>query len=301
MASVDRIRRSVGGTCLAGVMLASIVFPIRVESPGVIAADGAVVQAHRELGAASGIARPAVEALDLICADSAKLVRGAFTAENNTWGKEALAGWSQCVGIGAGEAGGVLARWTWDWLDSGDKVKGYPAIVFGQKPGHPTTTSLLPRRLSAIGSASVSWNVDYARTGRGNLAFDIWLTSTANPATFAAPPIAHEIMIWLDAYGGMTPGGHLLESVTLDGLAYDLYVDENSRRGWRYVVFRSVAPQTGTGRIDLLAFTNFLVMRKLIAGDEFVASIELGNEVVSGTGDTRVSAYSVSIAGTSPN
>ena len=42
-------------------------------------------------------------------------------------------------------------------------------------------------------------------------------------------------------------------------------------------------------------FAGFLQSRNLISGDLFLTSIELGNEVITGTGRTEVRAYKVTI------
>src|SRR5689334_2708407 len=74
-------------------------------------------------------------AIALNCADQVTLDIGSYRAENNTWGKGGLRGWSQCIGIAANARGTVAGRWTWNWPNSDDHVTAYPEIIFGQKPG----------------------------------------------------------------------------------------------------------------------------------------------------------------------
>ena len=149
--------------------------------------------------------------------------------------------------------------------------------------------------MSSIRVASVSYDVSSNHTGIGNTAFDVWLTSTGTPTTFSAPPITHEVMIWLDAYGGMRPEGDLFEQAVVDGVLYDVYVAENVGQGWRYVAFLRTTPQLGAGTIDLTAFLSHVRSMNLATGDEYVAAIEFGNEVISGAGETRLDAYAVSL------
>jgi hypothetical protein len=93
----------------------------------------------------------------------------------------------------------------------GDNVKAYPEVVFGHKPGYPQINHL--DAAAQGGSASlqtivVDYDVQTEREGAGNLAIDMWLTSVPNPNTFAAPPITHEVMIWLEVFGPMyAPAG----------------------------------------------------------------------------------------------
>jgi len=229
------------------------------------------------------------------CDDEALIDSADYRAENNTWGKGNLSGWSQCIGIGTGADGALAGRWTWDWLNSGSNVKGYPEIIFGQKPGTTTTTKALPIRISDIGSASIFYDVTSSNTGSGNVAFDLWLTDTPNPSTFGVPPITHEIMIWLDRQGGMGPGGAFSERVSLDGPTYAVFVADHWGDGWKYIAFISAKPALGTGTIDLVSFLSYMREKNLVTGDEYLASIEFGNEVVTGNGETIVKRYTVSI------
>ncbi|MBI3902155.1 MAG: hypothetical protein HY306_04330 [Nitrosomonadales bacterium] len=241
----------------------------------------------------STAAQPSDEALD--CADHAVAQSGPFRVENNTWGKGVFESWSQCVNIRDRGVGRVSAHWTWNWPDTEGGVQAYPEVIFGQKPGKQTTTNTLPRNLGDIQTATVS--LDYAsyHTGAGNLSFDIWLADTAKPTEFAVPPITHEIMIWLDSYGDMKPSSHPVGRVSINGFDYEIFVSEKIGKGWRYIAFQRTQVQTGSVRLDLVPFFSYLKSNKLITGNEFVASIELGNEIIRGAGETRIDSYSASI------
>ncbi len=229
------------------------------------------------------------------CDDWALLDLGEYQAQNNTWGKGTLSGWSQCIGIGNNDDGTLIARWTWDWLNSGGNVKAYPEIVFGQKPGSSTTTASLPAQINSIRSATVTYDVASTYTGSGNLAFDIWLTDTDNPSTWGVPPITHEIMIWLDYYGSMSPGGAWQGREMIDGATYSVYVGEKYGDGWRYIAFVRAPRQQGAGTLELAAFLTYLREKGLVTGEEYLASIEFGNEVAGGTGETLLNIYSISV------
>jgi len=229
------------------------------------------------------------------CSDGALINAGDYQAQNNTWGKGDLSGWSQCIGIGMEADGTLLGRWTWDWLNSGSNVKAYPEIIFGKKPGSATTSKVMPIKISDIGAATVSYDVSSTYTGSGNVAFDLWLTNTPNPSTWAVPPITSEIMIWLDRQGAMAPGGAYSERVNLDGSTYAVYVADKWGQGWRYIAFVSAESRLGVGTLDLVSFLSYMRENNLVTGDEYLASIEFGNEVVTGTGETIVKRYTVSI------
>jgi hypothetical protein len=231
----------------------------------------------------------------MICDDEALINSGDYRAENNTWGKGNLSGWSQCIGIGTGADGALAAHWTWDWLNSGSNVKAYPEIIFGQKPGNTTTTKALPIRLSNIGLLTVSYDVSSNYSGSGNVAFDIWLTDTSNPSTWGVPPITHEIMIWIDRQGGLSPGGTFSERASLNGSTYAVFVAPKWGEGWEYVAFFSPESRLGAGTLDLGSFIAYMQETKLATGAEYLASIEFGNEIATGSGETIVKSYSVSL------
>jgi cellulose 1,4-beta-cellobiosidase len=233
--------------------------------------------------------------MPLNCDDWALIDVAGYQAQNNTWGKGDLTGWSQCIGLQAAEDGSIMARWTWDWLNSGGNVKAYPEISFGQKPGGPSTSPDLPLKVNQVGSAKVTYDVYSANDSGGNLAFDIWLTDTDNPDTFDSPPITHEIMVWLDSFGGLGPGGKFKERATIGGVEYNVFVAYNWGSGWTYVAFDRVKHQLGSGTLEMADFLEYMMANDLATGEEYMASIEFGNEVTHGTGETILNQYFISV------
>jgi serralysin len=238
----------------------------------------------------------AASAVNLQCEDWALVNLGEFQAQNNTWGKGTLEGWSQCIGLGSNPDGSLAARWTWDWPKSGlSGVKAYPEIVFGQKPGGPTTSPSLPIQLQSLHSAKVDYDVSSSSTGRNNLAFDIWLTDSPNPDTWGVPPITHEVMIWIDGLDRMSAGGSWVEKTDIDGESYMVFVGENWGDGWTYIAFVSDDSLFGQGTLDVASFLQYMIKNNLATGEVYLASIELGNELVDGTGETILHRYEITI------
>lgn len=229
------------------------------------------------------------------CDDEALINSGDYRVENNTWGKGNLSGWSQCIGIEPAIDGAITAHWTWDWLNAGYNVKAYPEIIFGQKPGGATTTKALPIRLSDIDLLTVSYDVSSSNSGSGNVAFDIWLTDNPDPMIFGTPPITHEIMVWLDQQGGLGPSGNFKERVTINGSIYAVFVAPKWGEGWEYVAFFSPESRLGAGTVDLGSLLEYMQQKNLATGAEYLASIEFGNEIATGSGETMVKSYSVSL------
>jgi hypothetical protein len=233
--------------------------------------------------------------IPLNCDDGASVVSGLYRAENNTWGKGTLSGWSQCIGLRLGPDGTLAGSWTWNWLNSGTNVKAYPEIIFGQKPGTSTTSPDLPAKISSVGALTMAYDFTSTHTGSGNIAFDIWLTNTQDSAKWGVSPITHEIMIWLGSYGGMRPGGHWVEQVKIDGTLFDVYTAEKWGDGWRYIAFAPAKNLPGAGSLNLVSFLSYMQGKSITTGDEYIASIEFGNEVAGGAGETTLNKYAVSL------
>jgi hypothetical protein len=217
---------------------------------------------------------PAARPVILECGVWARIDVGDYQAYNNPWNKDDESGWSQCIGLGHASDGTIMGRWTWDWPYS-DHVVSYPMIFYGRKPPSSTSNDILPVAILDIGSATVSY--DISSTHR------------------SVPPITHEIMIWLEAYGGMRPAGRLFGRVTIQNNVYQMYIADNFAQGQRYIAFASETSQLGEGRLNLHDFLWYLRENGFVTGEEYLGSIEIGNEIRYGVGETIVNAYEISI------
>jgi hypothetical protein len=70
---------------------------------------------------------------------------------------------------------------------------------------------------------------------------------------------------------------------------------ESVGHGWQYIAFLRTTPQLGRGTIDLAAFLAHVRSMGLATGDEYLAAIEFGNEVIRGRGETKLHAYAVTL------
>lgn len=235
-------------------------------------------------------------AIALNCTPASTADVGQYMTENNTWGSKGATGWTQCMGGVTHGKNGISAQWTWDWKYQGDNVKAYPEVVFGHKPGYPkSTTSTLPRRLASLQTIVVDYDVQTEREGAGNLAIDMWLTSVPNPNTFAAPPITHEVMIWLEVFGPMYTGGQQVDKVRINDTLYRVFVGEKFGLGWRYVAFAPNSPMKMQDSMDLMPFFVYLKGKGLITTQEYLATVNFGNEIISGAGDTKLNRFAVTV------
>jgi len=222
-----------------------------------------------------------------LCADWEEFSIGDYLFQNNVWGKGSISDYEQCLFEASG--GGFPAGWHWIWPQPGGGVKAYPEVIFGHKPWNASSTTLdLPVQLSEDPEITAAYDITQDASGSYNLAFDIWLTST-NPPT--GNTITREIMIWLDR-NIIVAAGTFQETVTIDSESYDFYRADFA--DWTYLAFVKTAPEfSGNTRIDL--FFDYLVGEGHITAAEYCASIEFGNEVISGSGQTELTSYSVTI------
>ncbi len=109
-------------------------------------------------------------------------------------------------------------------------------------------------------------------------------------------------MIWLESYGSMAPGGNWQEKTTIDGTPYSVYTAKHWGDGWDYVAFLRAKPQgdassplNAADSINLVSFLSYMQSKGLITGQEYLASIEFGNEVVGGKGETILNKLTVSV------
>jgi glycosyl hydrolase family 12 len=221
------------------------------------------------------------------CQDEAWLTAGSYAVQNNQWGRGPITDYSQCVGMGGvADDGSVSARWTWRWPKDPGEVKGYPAIVFGQKPGYPVTPNTnLPRQINAISQLTSAWSTRSTYTGRGQLTFDLWLTRDATRyPSFPQTPITHEVMVAVEPYGNYGLDRNpawFVEEITINGVRYKTYKADNFPPGgsqqWRFLVFQMLTPMT-QGTLEFKPLFDYLKSRGFITGSEYLSSLEFGTE-----------------------
>lgn len=242
---------------------------------------------------------PAAPGLNLrmVCEESATVGSGSYLVENNVWGKANLTDWSQCIGATNSAQRGLAARWTWDWKYQGDNVKAYPEVIFGHKPGYlSSTTTQLPRRLGEVRHIDMSYDISTQRSGTGNLSLDMWLTDSPSPTTFAVPPITHEVMIWLEIFGPMYAGGDQIDTVSINGIPYRVYVGEKFGLGWRYIAFKPEnTPMRPVARMDLMPYLLYLQSKRLVSASSYLSAINFGNEIISGSGSTQLNHFAIDV------
>jgi hypothetical protein len=103
----------------------------------------------------------------------------------------------------------------------------------------------------------------------------------------------------MDYAEGARPAGQIVETPTLDGIAYELWKEDKigqsaNGKGWLLLSFKSKAIRH-KGSIGIDTLLKYLVEKKLVGPEQSVASIEFGNEVMGGRGTTWVKRFDVEV------
>jgi len=191
--------------------------------------------------------------------------------------------------------------WSWNWPGFDASVFAYPEIEFGWKPwtGGKSTDARFPMRVSDVDHLLLNYEVETQATGSYDLAPEIWLIRK-NPSDAANPKlITTEVMFWMDYAEGARPAGKIIESPTLDGVTYELWKEDKigesaNGQGWLLLSFKSPTLQR-KGSISIHTLLKYLVEHKLVNAEEYVASVEFGNEVMGGSGTTWVKRFDLDI------
>lgn len=236
------------------------------------------------------------------CTPWATIVRGPYKYENNVWGSNKAKGaYEQCL-LEKQAGGRNIVGWTWSWPGRDPSVFAYPEIIFGWKPwsGGRTSDPRFPMRVGDVKELTLRYDVETEATGAYNLAPEIWLTRSGraqhepNPKT-----ITTEIMFWMDYASGARPAGSVVGTPSIDGVTYELWKedsigDKGDGTGWLLYSFMSPKIQR-QGTISVHTLLRYLIDKELVSPDEFVASVEFGNEIVSGSGTTWVNHFEIAV------
>ncbi|MDB5819323.1 MAG: glycoside hydrolase family 12 [Rhizobacter sp.] len=241
----------------------------------------------------------------LTCADDAVHPLRLGHLLNNTWNKRLAGGefWQQCLRSRVRD-GRTEFGWSWQW-PTRDGIYAYPEVLVGRSPWTetPSNDARFPRRIADIASLRIDYDVESDYRGKRNLAMEMWLTD--KPNTSAVPDtrsIVAELMVWSDASKGMVSSQDKpVDIVDIDGSKYALYVkrDWGDASGvvahrWMFLIYIAVTPSL-TAHYDARKFLQDAVDRQLLDARHYVADVELGNEIVSGSGSTWLRRFEVTL------
>lgn len=238
------------------------------------------------------------------CVASYRLDTSAGRLTNNMWNRQAVRAGSyrQCI-LSRGAEEAQEFGWSWSWPGDNNVLVSYPASVFGWKPwdGGTSNHPMLPVRIDRIRDLRLTFDLDTKATGRRILSTALWLTRAGSTSTNPDPSgISADVNIWMDEYD-VTPSGSQLARVTIGGVEYELWNvpdmgDASAESGprWNHIVYRATTKRAA-GSLDLAGFLDDVVARGLVPATHYVSSIEVGNEIMSGTGETWIRALSLDV------
>ncbi|MDU0354097.1 glycoside hydrolase family 12 [Paraglaciecola aquimarina] len=244
------------------------------------------------------------ESTTINCGDYYSLKTELGIINNNVWNKHAAADdtWSQCLEkkIVGGE---TVFGWSWAWPVGRQVIYAYPQIKIGSSPWapEPKFDSAFPLKISELKKLEIAHDVEILTNGEHNIATTTWLVS--EPYTGSKPNpavITAEIMIWTYATDGhFSPAGRKRGELTVNGITWEVWYqkewdDKSGMNDNKWVSVSFKAKQSSMhAMIPALHLLNYAVQESLIPDNLYVADVELGNEIMSGSGITWVKAFSV--------
>jgi len=219
---------------------------------------------------------------------------------NNVWNRAAAGGALRQEVFIEEVAGKRIAGWRWSspWHLI-PRVVSQPQLVCGDKPWD-TPSHLRTDFPFRAGSKRLTAGFKASLRGSGvyNMTFTMWAVSSL-PQSMSA--ITHEIMIWTVNHG-QVPAGSPHGALDVNGTTYDVYVEKKhadasgaNANVWMYVAFVARRPVLN-GPLDLDAFVAYLLQQGLLTEDDFLTSVELGNEVSQGAGIVELQDFSLTLA-----
>jgi xyloglucan-specific endo-beta-1,4-glucanase len=220
------------------------------------------------------------------CASGWSAIMGKYILNNNWWGTTGATG-QQCV-WGTCQDGDVVGWVTnWNWSGGTSSVLTYTSIVYGWQYGFQVQNTGLPIQVSTGKTINCGWDFALSQTsGAYNVAYDIWLHTSANPPSNGGQ--SDEIMIWLNQAGNPYPAGSTYASnISLAGATWTLW---EGNVGWPVHSYVRTS-NTSSAVMNVMAFMNDLVTRGRIPNTRYVTGVQAGIEVRSGGGTLTTNGF----------
>lgn len=225
---------------------------------------------------------------------------------NNVWNKNAAGefGWTQCLETRV-EGDTTRYGWSWHWPAHRKVIYAYPQIKLGTSPWapEPSADPRFPIKIADIKNLIIAYDVEMSTNGQHNLATSMWITNSAEvPANPAPESIVAELMIWTySTPRHFDPAGRKVGKLIADGVEWEVWVDTNwgdvsgaNPNKWTYITYRArksaLAMEYDAGKIIAHALAENFLTPEL-----YIADVELGNEIMSGSGITWIRSFSVNL------
>ncbi|WP_155338321.1 glycoside hydrolase family 12 protein [Acrocarpospora corrugata] len=208
------------------------------------------------------LAQPAQAAVWSSSAQWGTWTNSGFTLYNNIWGGGAG---PQTIWANSASNWGVWAN-----HPNTGGVKSYPNV-----------SRNVNRRISALTTATSSFNVTVPGGGAYATAYDIWCDGHT-----------YEIMLWMNKTGPVGPLGSRQTTATVGGHSWDIYRGSNGSNQVFSFVSRGNA---NSGTVNIKAILTWLRTSNWF-GDVTLGDVQFGYEITSSSGgmDFRTNSYSLS-------
>ncbi|MDB5622621.1 MAG: hypothetical protein JWR39_1184, partial [Devosia sp.] len=217
---------------------------------------------------------------------------------NNTWGSSQLKHGTDYLLESAFSKADLTGATAFSWsypltTNPYASVLAYPEVAFGHNPhGGGFNPNVTPGVFPACVADMLAFDVDYDVAIAGNLsgfnvAYDIWFTG--KPYGTAAD-VTTELMIWVHK-GSANAFGSLVGRYTDGTFSANIY-----RSGTYVALVADADCLSGTLRVG--AIVAYLVELGIMSTSEYLASIELGSEVFSGSGSLLINNFDFTLTQT---
>lgn len=226
--------------------------------------------------------------------------------QNNIWNAHSAKGydWTQCLAMQTID-GNTQYGWYWQWPQDGDKVYAQPQITLGNTPwlDHSVVKPGFPIAVNQISILEFDYALNIKTDGELNLTSTLWLTTSDKILSKKdKTTIAVEMMVWTYASDGFyaTPAGKKVDEFELDGIEWQVWLNSNwhdtsgvNDNNWVYLAFRSSQPLM-EAKYDGAKLLHYAVNQSYIPANLYIADIQLGTEIMSGTGQVWLEHFDVS-------
>jgi hypothetical protein len=227
--------------------------------------------------------------------------------QNNIWNAHSANEfeWTQCLAMRTRDAK-TQYGWYFQWPEDGDAVYAQPQITLGNSPWikHTQINSGYPIAINNLQKLTVDYSVEILTDGELNLTSTLWLTRSDKILVEAdTSKIAAEIMVWTYASDDFysTPAGNKVANITIDGFEWEVWWDPKwhdtsgkNDNNWVYLAFRATESKFAI-KFDAAKMLSYSIESKLIPADLNIADIQLGTEIMSGTGQVWLNQYQVDV------
>ncbi|KAL4064250.1 glycoside hydrolase family 12 protein [Scleroderma yunnanense] len=209
---------------------------------------------------------------------------GDYELCNDQWNAYAGTG-SQVSYLTGGSSDTISWMTRWNWTGASNEVKTYANVA---------STTAKGMTLSNIEAVPTKWKWHY-HSGEdvcADISYDIWLGYSPNgdPGTSGT---AYEIMIWLNAEGGVSPIGSLnCSDVSIASHTWDVYAGPNSN--WETISFVAQGDLADFDD-DLAPFFEWLIAYMGVSSSLYLHQIAGGHETFTGSATFVTDNFYVSV------